>query len=86
MMAKVEMYSSDLCPFCSRARALLDRKGVEIELYSVDGNAAKHSEMMSRTGRTSVPQIFIDDEHIGGCDELYALEHAAGLDVKLGFA
>jgi glutaredoxin 3 len=85
-MAKVEMYNSDLCPFCYRARALLEQKGVTVELYSVDGNDQRHREMSQRTGRTSVPQIFIDDEHIGGCDDLYALERAAGLDAKLGLA
>ena len=84
-MAKVEMYSTMWCPYCARARALLEHKGVaftEIDLMEEPG---RRDEMMRRAGgRTSVPQIFIDGEHIGGCDEMVALDRAGGLDPKLG--
>lgn len=83
-MAKVEMYSSMLCPFCYRAKKLLNQKGVAFEEIDVMMNAARKREMIERAGgRTSVPQIFIDGEHIGGSDELYALEAAGELDSRL---
>ena len=84
-MAKVEMYSTMWCPYCARARALLEHKGVaftEIDLMEEPG---RRDEMIRRAGgRTTVPQIFINGEHIGGCDEMLALDRAGGLDPKLG--
>ena len=83
-MAKIEIYSSFLCGFCARAKSLLKAKGVEFEELDVFSDPAKRSEMTERAGgRTSVPQIFIDGEHIGGCDELYALDRAGELDPLL---
>jgi glutaredoxin 3 len=83
-MAKVEIYSSPFCGFCYRAKRLLDSKGVAFEEYDVMMNGALKSEMIDRAGgRTTVPQIFIDDRHIGGCDELHALDAAGKLDPLL---
>ena len=83
-MAKVKMFTSAYCPYCSRARALLDRHGVaDVEEVFVDGNPQLRVQMTQLTGRTSVPQIFIGETHVGGCDDLYALEHAGGLDPAL---
>jgi len=67
-----------------RAKSLLEHKGVKYNEISVDSDRAKRAEMMQLSGRTSVPQIFIDDDHIGGCDDLYALDAAGALDTKLG--
>ncbi len=83
-MANVVMYSTRFCPYCVRAKSLLEHKGVEINEISVDVDRVKREEMMQLSGRTSVPQIFIDDDHIGGCDDLYALDATGGLDSKLG--
>ncbi|TBU99326.1 glutaredoxin 3 [Stutzerimonas kirkiae] len=83
-MAGVVIYSSAWCPFCIRAKALLDHKGVAYEEILVDGQPALRAEMVSKAGRTSVPQIWIGDRHIGGCDELHALERAGRLDELLG--
>ena len=84
-MAKVEMYSTMWCPYYARARALFEGKGVpftEIDLMEEPG---RRDEMIRRAGgRTTVPQIFIDGEHIGGSDELVALDRAGKLDPKLG--
>lgn len=83
-MAKVEIYSSMLCGFCYRAKKLLEQKGVDFTEIDVMVNPKRRSEMVERSGgRTSVPQIFIDDRHIGGCDELFALESSAKLDTLL---
>ncbi len=83
-MPKVEIYSSMLCPFCYRAKKLLTEKGADFEEIDVTMNAGRKREMVQRAGgRTSVPQIFIDDEHIGGCDELHALDAAGKLDARL---
>jgi glutaredoxin 3 len=82
-VARIEMYSSMMCPFCFRAKALLERKNVAVEVYDVDGNFALREQMMQRSGRHTVPQIFIDDQHIGGCDELYQLERESRLDPLL---
>ncbi len=84
-MAKVEMYSTMWCPYCAHARALLGRKGVEFTEIDLMEEPGRRDEMMRRAGgRTSVPQIFIDGEHIGGCDDMVALDRAGGLDPKLG--
>jgi len=85
-MANVVMYCTRFCPYCVRAKSLLEHKGVEFNEVSVDSDRAKREEMMQRSGRTSVPQIFIDDDHIGGCDDLFALDAAGDLDTKLGLA
>ena len=83
-MAHVEIYSSMLCPFCHRAKKLLDGKGVAYEETDVLMHPSKRREMVERAGGlTSVPQIFIDGQHVGGSDELYALEARGELDPLL---
>jgi len=80
MMAKVLMYSTATCPYCVRAEQLLLRKGVrEIEKIRVDLQPELRVAMMEKTGRRTVPQIYIGDEYIGGYDELASLDHAGGL-------
>ncbi|MFM6404137.1 MAG: glutaredoxin 3, partial [Microcystis sp.] len=75
MAAKVEIYTWSSCPFCIRAKALLKKKGVEFTEYCIDGDEQARAKMSDRAnGRTSVPQIFINDQHIGGCDDIYALD------------
>ncbi len=84
-MARVEIYSTLFCPYCARAKSLLEKKGVDYINIDVIENTAKREEMEKRSGgRYTVPQIFINGEHVGGCDELYALERAGKLDAKLG--
>lgn len=79
-MAKVTMYSTTVCPFCTRAEMLLKQRGVtEIEKIFIDRDPAQRDLMMERTQRRTVPQIFIDDKHIGGYDDLAALDQAGGL-------
>ena len=82
-MPNVVMYLTPYCPYCSRAAMLLKRKGVEFTELRVDTDPALRAEMEQRSGRTSVPQIFIDDFHVGGCDDLYALEAAGELNGHL---
>jgi glutaredoxin 3 len=83
-VARIEVYSSIFCPYCARAKGLLESKGVTFETIDVLEQPERRPEMVARAGgRTSVPQIFINDEHIGGCDDLYALDKAGGLDGKL---
>ncbi|PIJ49670.1 glutaredoxin 3 [Erwinia sp. OLTSP20] len=82
-MANVEIYTKATCPFCHRAKALLSQKGVTYHEIAIDGDADKREEMIARSGRTTVPQIFINAQHIGGCDDLYALDGRAGLDPLL---
>lgn len=79
-MPKVIMYLTPFCPYCSRAAMLLKRKGVDVTELRVDADPGLRQEMEQRSGRTSVPQIFIDDFHVGGCDDLYALEAEGRLD------
>ncbi len=79
-MANVEIYTKETCPYCHRAKALLSSKGVSFQELPIDGNAAKREEMIKRSGRTTVPQIFIEDQFIGGFDQLYALDREAKLD------
>ena len=80
-MAKVEIYTWQYCPFCIRAKALLDQKGINYEEYSIDGDEEARSRMIDRAnGRKTVPQIFINNESIGGCEELYSLESTNQLD------
>ncbi len=82
-MSQVVVYSSDYCPFCRDAKALLHKKGVAFEEIKVDGKPAVRAEMTQKAGRSSVPQIWIGAKHIGGCDDLYALERAGKLDALL---
>ena len=82
-MPKVEMYSKFMCPFCIRAKALLERKGVDvIDIPATE--KTKRKEMNDRSGRNTFPQIFIDGKHVGGSDDLAALERAGKLDAMLG--
>jgi len=84
-MAEVEMYATMFCPYCSRARQLLQRKGVTFVEIDIADEPERRAEMIRRAGgRTTVPQIFINGEHIGGCDDLVALDRAGKLDPKLG--
>ncbi|MCY1440097.1 Glutaredoxin 3 [compost metagenome] len=79
-MSDVIVYSSDYCPYCSQAKRLLQSKGVAFEEIKVDGKPQVRAEMSQKAGRTSVPQIWIGNTHVGGCDDLYALERAGKLD------
>lgn len=83
-MANVEIYTSLLCGYCYRAKQLLENKGVTFVEYDLMAQPGRRSEMLERAqGRTSVPQIFIDGHHIGGCDDLFELESRGGLDPML---
>jgi glutaredoxin 3 len=81
--AKVVMYATAWCPYCARARDLLERKAANLEIIDVDRDPALRQEMMARSGRHTVPQIFIGDTHVGGCDDLHALDAKGGLDPLL---
>jgi glutaredoxin 3 len=84
MAAKVELYSKMFCPFCIRATALLESKGVDIIDIPAANDKAKRAEMNQRSGgRNTFPQIFINGQHVGGCDDLFALERAGKLDPML---
>lgn len=84
MAHNIEIYTTAWCPYCSRAKSLLQKKGQEYTEYDVTVDPPKRDEMTGRAdGRTSVPQIFIDGKHIGGCDDLYALDRAGQLDPLL---
>lgn len=86
-MAKVEIYATLTCPYCVRARNLLTKKGVEYTEYRVDLQPELRGEMSQRCGGgTSVPQIFIDNRHIGGCDDMFELDFEGELDKLLGIA
>lgn len=83
-MAKVVIYSSNMCPYCFRAKALLKQKGVNFEEIVVDMNPAARAEMRQKAGgANTVPQIWIDGEHVGGCDDLHALEARGALTPML---
>jgi glutaredoxin 3 len=82
-MAKIEIYTTPFCGYCARAKGLLDSKGAAYEEMDVMEDAAKRSEMRERSKRTTVPQIFINGQHIGGSDELAALERSGKLDPLL---
>ena len=82
-MKPVTVYSTRVCPYCVRAKALLDSKHVPYSDIMVDQDPAKLAEMMQKSGRRTVPQIFVGDHHVGGCDDLYALDRAGGLDSLL---
>ena len=83
-MSKVLMYSTAVCPYCVRAEQLLTCKGVtDIEKVRVDLQPERREEMMRKTGRRTVPQIYIGETHVGGCDDLYELERQGKLDSLL---
>ena len=83
-MARVEIYTKAFCPYCTRAKRLLDDKGAAYEEYDITMGGPKRAEMVERSGgRTTVPQVFIDDRHIGGSDDLAALDDDGGLDPLL---
>ncbi|HEV2267831.1 MAG TPA: glutaredoxin 3 [Steroidobacteraceae bacterium] len=77
------MYTTSWCPYCASARQLLEEKGVELEEIDIEAAPAARAEMMSRSGRCSVPQIFIGETHVGGCDDLHDLDAHGGLDKLL---
>ena len=83
-MAKIEIYTKAFCPYCTRAKRLLDAKGVSYEEFDITMGGPKRAEMLQRaSGRSTVPQVFIDDRHIGGSDDLAALDRGGGLDPLL---
>ncbi|MFP6801099.1 MAG: glutaredoxin 3 [Pseudomonas sp.] len=82
-MQPVVIYSSDWCPYCIRAKQLLTHKGVSFNEIKVDGKPDVRAEMTRKARQTSVPQIWVGDTHVGGCDDLYALERAGKLDALL---
>jgi glutaredoxin 3 len=83
-MARIEIYTKFLCPYCARAKRLLSEKGVQFEEYDITMGGEKRAEMLSRAnGRTTVPQIFINGHHVGGSDDLHALEREGRLDPLL---
>ena len=84
MTSKVEIYTWRSCPYCIQAKQLLKSKGVDFIEYSIDGDEAARSQMQKRAnGRRSVPQIFINNQHVGGCDDLYELDDVGKLDSLL---
>lgn len=82
-MAAVVIYSTPWCPYCIRAKRLLNEKGAAFTDIDVSGDPALRQEMIQRSGRSTVPQIWIGEQHVGGCDELYALERQRRLDELL---
>ncbi len=83
-MARVEIYTKPFCPYCARAKGLLESKGVDYEEIEIGGDQEKRAAMIQRAnGKTTVPQIFIDDHHVGGSDDLAALERMGKLDAML---
>ncbi|KAA2211529.1 glutaredoxin 3 [Teichococcus oryzae] len=86
-MVKVEIYTTPFCPYCARAKMLLNRKGVEFTEYDSPHGSDERAQAIARSGgRTTVPQIFIGDEAVGGCDDLFALDRAGKLDEMLQVA
>jgi len=84
LVPRVDIYTKTFCPFCWRAKGLLESKGVSFQEISVDFGGAEKEKMVQRaSGRTTVPQIFIGETHVGGCDELFALERAGELDALI---
>lgn len=83
-MTRVEVFSGPYCPYCDKAKALLNKKNIAFEEFNVKSDEVKLSEMLERSnGRKTIPQIFINGQHIGGCDDLYALDGAGKLDALL---
>jgi glutaredoxin 3 len=86
-MAKIEIYTKQLCPYCTRAKSLLGRKGVSFDEIDISMGGPRRTEMIERAGgRTTVPQVFIDGSHIGGSDDLAALDRGGKLDALLAGA
>ena len=85
-MKLVRIYTTSVCPYCDKAKALLRKKGVAFEEIDVEGDREARQRIIEITGRQTVPQIFIDDFHVGGCDDLYAYEELGKLDSLLGLA
>lgn len=83
---KVEIYSTGLCPYCVRAKKLLENKGIDYLEYRIDKEPGLRQEMEVRSRRTSVPQIFIADQHVGGFDDISELDYADELDSLLGLS
>ncbi|WP_346838028.1 glutaredoxin 3 [Microbulbifer sp. SAOS-129_SWC] len=83
-MQNIVIYTTRFCPFCVRAKWLLDKKGVRYREIAVDNDPGKRAEMTAKAGSRTVPQIWIGNEHVGGCDELMALERSGRLDKMLG--
>jgi len=80
-MAKIEVYSGDFCPYCVKAKSLLKKKGLEFSEFNVKRDMKRQAEMAERApGARTIPQIFINDRHVGGCDDLYTLEKKGELD------
>lgn len=82
-MATVIMYSKSTCPYCKSARQLLEKKGVNFTEISIDDDSSLREEMIAKSGRHTVPQIFINGQPVGGCDDIYALESQGQLDQLL---
>ena len=82
-MAKVTIYTRQACGYCSAAKSLLQKKGVDLQEIDATGRPELRAEMIQRSGRATYPQIFVGDTHVGGCDDLYALEEAGELDALL---
>jgi glutaredoxin 3 len=85
-MAQVTVYTRSFCPYCTRAIALLQRKGVEVKEIDATGCPMTRQEMIQRSGRWTFPQIFVGEKHVGGCDDLHALEQSGALDPLLAGA
>lgn len=83
-MPDVHLYTTRFCPYCIQAKRLLEHKGVDYREIAVDGDPERRLEMMNASGRRTVPQIWIGETHIGGCNELFALERSGELDHLLG--
>lgn len=82
-MANIEIYTKTTCPYCIRAKQLLSSKGVTFHEIPIDEHGIQREEMIARSGRSTVPQIFINNQHIGGCDDLHDLNARNGLDSLL---
>ena len=82
-MSDVQVYTTDYCPYCTRAKALLEKRGIPFEEIDVSADAEKRAWLVKTTGRRTVPQIFIKGEPIGGCDDLYALDRSGELAKKV---
>ncbi|WAC49897.1 glutaredoxin 3 [Asticcacaulis sp. SL142] len=82
-MAKIEIYTKPYCPYCERAKALFDKKGAAYEEFVASHDPELRAQMNQRSGRSTYPQIFIDGLHVGGCDDLVALDSRGGLDPLL---
>lgn len=80
----VVVYSADYCPFCQRAKALLAARGIEFQLIDVEAEPEKRAEMMQRSGQRTIPQVFVGDHHVGGCDQLMAADKSGELSRLLG--